>query len=554
MTTPSEAGGVVTEGDGLMRGLVVAPQPQAAEIGAEVLEQGGNAFDAAVAAAFAQMVLDPFNCGLGGFGALQYIVGASGEHGVLEFHAKAGAKVRPGMWADAIKGKTAFSGYTLFDDFRSEIGYTSIMTPGAVAGFGALHERFCSWDWADLLKPAMALLENGFPISQKIYEMYTRPEQPGLPTGRQRLTASPEMAKVWLKPDGSFYEPGDLFRNDGMLWTLKRLAEAGPDDFYRGKIAQLIADDLEQNGSYVTADDLAAYRVTWTQPIHSRYRGYDVYGVRPVASGMTFLQILNILEHFDLAALDHNEAAYLHLLASAMAWAHADRRQYMGDPDFVEVPLERLLSKEHAAEQAEQIRRGNLPDRTVRPPVPGTTHLTVWDADENVVTVTHSLGSASGVITPGLGFIYNNSMKLFDVEPDTPNAMAPGKARNTGMCPVIFKRDGKMEIAAGGLGGSVIISSVLQSCLNMIEFGMTPVEAVTAPRIHCEGGAVMAEARILRRAIEGLRAMGHPVEHRPRSYDYLFSCAQVIRRCPDGRILGGSDPRADGGVAAIARG
>lgn len=536
-----------------MRGVVAAPQPRAAEAGAHVLEQGGNAFDAAIAAALCQMVVDPFMCGLGGMGTCHFFSAGDGEHGILDFYNRAGSRVVPGMWEKDVAEYTPISGYSVFDDYRSEIGYKSIMTPGTVAGFAALHQRFGTWDWADLLAPAMEILDGGFTLPYYVTVFFHRETQPGIPDAAIRLSATEEMKRIWLKPDGTFYQGGDTVRNDDMLNTLRRLAQRGPGDFYTGGIAREIIDDFEKNGAYVTAEDLRNYRVRWREPLHIRYGGYDVFSNPPPGGGLTALETLSFLETLGLSAFDHSEGEHLHLLASAMAWAHTDRKKFLADPEFADVPVEDLLGQARRREVQTAIGRGQLPGPTAPDPETSTTHLSVWDADDNVVSVTHTIGTSSGVITPGLGFMHNNSMKLAAVDPESPNAMAPGKARTTGMCPTIVFKDGRAVATAGAPGGFVIINSVLQSLLNVLDFGMSPVEAVSAPRIHCEGQAVYCEARILTRAVEELRSRGHRVEHMSESYAPIMSRAQLIVRDEKG-LRGASDPRRDGGVAAVARG
>lgn len=533
-----------------MKGMVVAPQPRAAEVGAWVLSQGGNAFDALIATAFCQMVVDPFMSSPAGMGACQYYT-KDGRHGSIDFHTTAGSKVRAGMWEADARGQTAISGYTVFDDHRSELGYSSIMTPASVAGFGAIHKELATWDWADLLAPAIDILGDGFALPRYVQNLFGRPIA-GEAFGREQLTATPEMQRIWLKADGSFYQGGDLFRNDDFVRSLKRLAENGPQDFYTGGLAKEMADDLERNGAFVTADDLANYRPRHGQPLHTSYHGYDIYSARPPASGMTLIEILNVLEGFDLASLTFGSTEYYHLIALTMAWAHRDRRDYLGDPEFVDVPIERLTSKAHAAAIRERVLAGEFPDYSDVVLSGDTTQVTTWDAEGNVATTTHTLVACSGVITPGLGYIYNNSMKLAGVKREGPNALAPGKARNVGMCPTLVFKDGKLVMALGAPGGSVIISSVLQTILNIVHRGMTPVEAVSAPRIHCEGGAVFCESRILSRTIEGLRQRGHKVKHQPDSFDMIFSRPQVIVAQEDGTVRGGSDPRHEGGIPIVA--
>jgi gamma-glutamyltranspeptidase/glutathione hydrolase len=505
------------------RGVVVCPQPRAADVGAEVLAEGGNAFDAAIATAFAQMVTDPFMCGLGGMGSLQFYRAASGEHGMIDFHNRAGSRVTPGMWEADIRGHTEVSKYVLFDDFRNEIGYTSIMTPGTVAGFWEAHRRLATWPWESLLAPATRMAREGLPITPFVEEFWTRPQMPGMAPMLERLSATQACREIYVHPEGRCYRTGEPHRNPDMADTLERVAQGGADEFYRGELGRRIADDLEANGAFVTGEDLARYEVRNGAPLLGSYRGCTVASNPPPGGGPTLIEMLHILEQFDLEALDHGSAAYLDLVARAMA-------------------------EEHAAVWAEKIEGGHFLRGTGEAPPTCTTHLSVYDEAGNAVSCTHTIGYGSGVVTPGLGFVHNNSMSLFDPVAGRPNSIAPGKGRNSAMCPTILLMDGKPFVIVGAPGSSVILSSVLQTILNIVDFGMSAVEAVTVPRIHCEGGALHAEARVEGAVCRELEAMGHEVKQGLFSFDRGMSRAHavVIR---DGQWQGGADPRGGGGVA-----
>lgn len=531
-----------------MKGVVVCPQPRAADVGAEVLQRGGNAFDAAVATAFAQMVNDPFMCGIGGMGTLHYFRADTGESGMVDFYNRAGGKVRPAMWEKDCKGRTPISGYTLFDDYRSEIGYTAIMTPGTPAGLGRFHERHCTMAWADLIAPAIAQAEEGVVVTPHAASVWTRYAQPGIPDGITRVTRTAECARIYLHPDGRFYHVGETMQLRDYARTLDRLARGGWQEFHRGSLGDEIARDLEANGSYVTRADLADYLPDEGPPLEGRYRGYVVRSNPPPGSGATLIQMLQILEHFDLASLPHSSERHIDLVARAMAAAHVDRNEHLGDPRFADVPTAMLVSKARAAYWAERIGRGDFPGNAGSSPPGCTTHLCTMDEEGNAVSLTHTLGTAAGVVTPGLGFNYNNSMKLFDPVPGRKNSMAPGKARTTGMVPTMLLKDGRPVLVAGAPGGSVIISATLQAILNVVDFGMSPVEAVTVPRIHCEGRGIEAEATIQRSVVDRLRAMGHPVVHSPHSFEPIMSRAHVISTL-GGKMRGGADPRGGAGVA-----
>lgn len=531
-----------------MKGVVVCPQPRAAEVGAEVLERGGNAFDAALATAFSQMVNDPFMCGLGGMGTLHYYCAQTAKSGMIDFYNRAGSKVRPDMWEKDCKGRTPISGYSLFDDFRSEIGYTAIMTPGTPAGLGLFHERLGTMPWAELIAPAIAQALEGIIVTPNAASVWSGYAQPGIPDGLTRIRKTAECARVYLHPDGRLYKTGEVMRLPDYARTLERLARGGWREFHQGALGDEIALDLEKNGAYVTREDLANYQPEESLPLVGHYRGYEIRSNPPPGSGATLIEMLQILEHFDLASLEHGSTRHIDLVARAMAAAHVDRNAYLGDPHFAEVPTEMLISKQRAAFWAERIKSGQYAGGQEEAPPGCTTHLCVMDELGNAVSMTHTLGTAAGVVSPGLGFNYNNSMKLFDPVPGKKNSMAAGKARTTGMVPTMLLKDGKPVLMAGAPGGSVIISATLQSILNVVDFAMSPVEAVTVPRIHCEGLGIHTEATVRSSVIRELRALGHTVLQSAHSFEPSMSRAHVISTV-DGRMRGGADPRGGAGVA-----
>lgn len=531
-----------------MKGVVVCPQPRAADVGAAILARGGNAFDAAVATAFSQMVHDPFMCGIGGMGTLHYYRADTGVSGMVDFYNRAGSRVRPEMWERDCKGRTEISGYSLFDDYRSEIGYTSIMTPCTPVGLGVFHEQHCSMPWADLIAPAITQADQGIVVTPQTASVWTRYCMPGIPDGMTRISKTAECARIYLRPDGRFFEVGEVMHLPDYARTLDRLARGGWREFQQGALGDEIAADLEANGSYVTRADIADYRPDEGAPLEGSYRGYVVRSNPPPGSGATIIQMLQILEHFDLGSLEHSSVRHIDLVARAMAAAHVDRNEYLGDPRFADVPTAMLISKERAAYWARRIEAGEFLGTAAKSPPSCTTHLCALDARGNAVSLTHTLGTSAGVVTPGLGFNYNNSMKLFDPVPGRKNSIAAGKARTTGMVPTMLLRDGKPVLIAGAPGGSVIISATLQAILNVVDFRMSPVEAVTVPRIHCEGKGIHAEATVQQDVVDALRAMGHEVIHSPHSFEPLMSRAHVISTI-GGRVRGGADPRGGAGVA-----
>ena len=478
-------------------GMVVAPQQLAVEVGAQVLQNGGNAIDAAVTTAFAQGVVDRTNCGLAGFGVMHVYVAATGEQKIIDFHGKAGSKVTPGMWEDIISQENPSGyGYTLKGN-ANERGYTAITTPGTVAGLYEGLTRYGSIRWEDAIQPAIELASEGFAVTQATAKAWT---------------SSPE-SSPWTKVRDVSETGGAIIVNKAMAKTLKELAEGGPDVFYRGAIAQKIAADMKKNGGFITLRDLNDYKVTVYEPLCSTYRDYTVASNHSPGGGITVIESLNILEGYDLAAMEHNSPLYISSVSMAMKAAFADRVNFVGDPAFVEVPTEKLISKEAASQWREKIERREeiiIPRWQPKEPA-NTTHVSTIDSAGNAVALTHSLGSASGVVTPGLGFIYNNCMNCFNPVPGEVNSILPGKSRVTGMAPTIVQKDGLPIFITGAPGGTRIITGVLQSILNVIDHKMSAVEAVSAARFDCQGPTIEAQARIPSSVCESVRLMGHDI-------------------------------------------
>jgi gamma-glutamyltranspeptidase/glutathione hydrolase len=533
-----------------MKGAVVAPQPRACEIGACVLEAGGNAIDAAIATAFAQEIDDPFMCGIGGMGTA-HVLTADGRHEVLDFQARAGSRCTPTMYLHNTRGRATFGRATLHNDYSSELGYRSIMVPGTVAGLAELHARYGTRPWPELVRPAAGLARSGTWVMPHLVEFLTRRPQPGLADGRSRVCATEESRNLYLRPDGNLHEVGEVIPNPGLADTLETIASEGGRSFYEGALGGRIAEDLVHHDSWITREDLRSFVPRQQEPVSITYRGVTVATAPPPCGGIMVLAVLKILEAFDLGAMAHGGAAHLGVLARALIEGQAGRYDLIGDPFFVPFSVGSVLGEDRIGPAIRRIRDGVERDVSAPPREHGTTHVCVMDAAGNVVSLTHTLATASGVITPGLGFMYNNSMKLFDPNPDHPNGIRPGKARGTAMSPSILFRGGRPWMAVGAPGGSAIISSVAQTISNVIDFGMSAAEAVAAPRIHAEGSTVQAEARVSARVVDALRASGLNVEHRPYSYDPSFSRAQCLIS-EAGIWQGGSDPRTGSGAFALA--
>lgn len=532
-----------------MVGLVVAPQVLAVEEGVKVLRQGGNAVDAAVTAALVQGVIDPQMCGIGGFGvALIYEAKTKQVH-CLAFHARAGSKATPDMWADKVI-REAPDGFGFFlKGAVNDIGAQSVGTPGTVAGLHELLARYGTWSWKQVLQPAIVIASEGFVVTTELARTWkTRERFPERPSLLQRLQFSPEAHRIFLKPNGSPYEAGEILRNPDLARTLERLAKHGFEEFYHGAIASAIVSELEAHGGHITRSDLENYQVRWNEPLRTTYREFEVFSAPLPAGGLSVLQILKILEGFDLKQIEHNSPKYLFTVAQAFKAAFTDKVCYYGDPEFVDVPVGMLLSEENNRKWRERIERGEVltvPRVGINEPH-GTTHITVIDSEGNIVALTHTLGSSSGVIPRGIGFMLNNAMVGFNPLPGHPNSIALGKARISGMSPTIVFKNGEPFLVLGAPGGARIVSGIVQAFLNVIEFGMSPLEAVAAPRFDAQVYEIECQARIPSWLLDEVQKWGQPCVKFPQSYGGV-ALVQLAMRSGD-KWTGASDPAGGGAV------
>ena len=377
-------------------------------------------------------------------------------------------------------------------------GYLAAGVPGTVAGMSTMLERFGTKKLSDLMQPAIKYAEKGFVVSARNAETF-KEHQP-------RFAKYASSRKYFLKPDGSTYKEGDLLVQKDLGKTLRAIADRGPKAFYEGSIADLIEKDMKANGGIITKDDLKRYKPVWREPVRGTYRGYEIISMGPPSSGGThIIQMLNTLEGFDLKTMGPNSAAAVNVMAEAMRFAYADRSEYMGDPDFVKVPVDILTSKDYAERLRKRIEPGKAtPSDQVRPGTSfkkegsNTTHYSVMDRFGNAVSITYTIndyyGSAAAV--NGAGFLLNNEMDDFAIKPGVPNlygliggdanAVEPFKRPLSSMSPTIVMKDGQVVMVLGSPGGARIITTVLQVILNVIDHGMTIREAVDAPRVHMQ--------------------------------------------------------------------
>ena len=529
--------------------MIVTAQPEASEAGARVLMRGGNAVDAAMAAALVQGVVDPQMCGIAGFGSCQIYLPGSDIHTCIDFHGKTPLGATPEMWADRIEGETRDGfGFVLRDNVN-DLGYGSITTPGSLLAYYEAVRDFGTWDWADICAPAVAQAEAGFAVRPHVHYWWTQGADFGRVDVTERLAFSATGRAIYFQPDGTVKRIGDRVENPDMARTLAQIARDGADVFYRGEIAQRIDADMQANGGLLRKADLESYRTTRIDPLRGSYRSYEIATNNPPGGGIMLVEMLNILENFGLAAMGHNSTAYIRTIAEAMKAATADKDAHVGDPSFVKIP-DRLTQKDYAAGIAKRIQAGERTrvTRLGQPEPRDTTHVAVVDGAGNCVTMTHSLGMPSGVITDGLGFMYNGCMAVFDPRPGRAGSIAPGKSRFSSVCPTIAFKDGAPRIVLGAPGGTQIAMGVLQALLNVIDFDMSMSDAVSAPRFSSTSDAIDITNRIPDYAVEPLRAEGYEVIRSALTFG--IGAVHGIR-IDDGQLSGGADPGHDGVALAV---
>ncbi|MBP0021984.1 MAG: gamma-glutamyltransferase [Cyanobacteria bacterium SBLK] len=470
-------------------GMVATQEAIATQAGLDVLKEGGNAIDAAVTVGFTLAVTLPYAGNIGGGGFMLVHLADSQQTLAIDYREKAPKAATRDMFLDE-NGEA--------DPQKSRFSHLSVGVPGTVAGLVLALEQYGTISLERALQPAIALAENGFIVTPSLATV--------LEFARERLTRYPATAAIFYHEDGTPYQVGERLIQKDLANSLKLIAKEGIDAFYRGEIAEAIATEMANNAGLIAKEDLAAYQPAIRQPVKGTYRGYDIYSMPPPSSGgVHLIQILNLLESYPLRELGHNSAQTIHLMAESMKLAYADRSKYLGDPDFVDVPVSGLISKQYANRLRSQMSSSHAtPSTEIAPGNPPifwqesdeTTHYSVVDKDGNAVTNTYTLNFSfgTGITVPGTGILLNNEMDDFSAKPGVPNAfgliggefnaIAPEKRMLSSMTPTIVMKDGDVFLVTGSPGGSRIITTTLQIILNAIDHQMNIAEATNAPRIH----------------------------------------------------------------------
>ena len=530
--------------------MVVSAHPLGSEAGIAMLRQGGNAVDAAVATAFAISVVEPFSAGIGGGGFLLLNWTPTKEIKALDFRERAPQQASRNMYLDST-GKVRPN--------ASLDGHLAVAVPGTVAGLYEIHQRYGKLPWQEVVAPSIRLARDGFVVSD-LYVQTAKLRQ-------EVLQKNPAARQIFLK-QGKLYESGERLVQRDLAKTLTAITQ-DPRSFYTGETAQAIARDMAQNGGLITLNDLKAYKPTWREPVCGSFRKAKICSMPPPSSGgVHLLQILNIIGDTDLKSLGWHNPDALHLLVEAMRIAYADRSQYLGDPDFVKVPVAALISKAYAEQRRQEISPQKArPASEVKPGDPKvlerlqhesaeTTHITVVDAQRNAVSLTFTVNYrfGAGVVVPGTGILLNDEMddfaaatnvaNVFGLVGSEANAIAPNKIPLSSMTPTIVTENNRLRLAVGSPGGSTIITTVLQIVLNVLEYDLDVGTAVSAPRLHHQW--LPDELRLERwgfdtATIEDLSRRGHQIKEQPN-----WGNANAIVQLPDGRLEGAADPRGEG--------
>ena len=519
-------------------GVVSAGRAEAAQIGRDILAQGGNAIDAAVATAFAMGVCEPNANGIGGGGFMLLRDGKTGKTVFLDFRETAPAAAKPEMYTPKAPGSNEDV------DLANIYGGKAVATPGDVAGLLYALEHYGTMTPKQVISPAANLAREGYVVTPLLHA--------DMEDHKEHLKKYGDGWKIYLK-DGEPWPVGSIITNPDLADTLDKIAEGGKDAFYKGEIADRIVAQVAKDGGVLTHEDLQNFRVRVLEPVRATYRGYELLSSPPPSSGGTHVaEILNVLENFPVGEMEVNSPEYLHLFSEIFKMCYADRDKYMGDPNFVKVPLEGLLSKDYAKELAKRVdmTRSAAPEagNPWKHESISTTHFSIADKDGNLVAVTRTINHffGSSVVPEGTGFLLNDEMEDFTLDPASANAVAGGKVPLSCMSPTFILKDGKPFAVLGSPGGIRIISSVAQVISKLIDHKMTLEDAINSPRIgDDQTDLVIYESRIPEETIDALRKLGHPV----RAYSDWNRIMGSVNGClirEDGTIEGAADPRRDG--------
>ena len=527
--------------------MISAPQPEAVEAGLEVLKNGGNIIDATVCAALVQTAVDPQMCGIAGFGNIQIFLPKAGIHTTFDFHGRAPFAVEPDMWESLIERESEDGWGFILSGRENEMGYGAISTPRTLATLDTILKLYGTKSLTQLIQPAIKYCYEGVLVRPHMVSYWNQPASAGRDPNIGMVNKFEETKKIYCNENGEVKKVGDILVNIDMANLYNDIALNGVDYFYNGEVSEKIILDMKENGGLLAKEDFEECQPEENPPLWGSYRGYRIATNNPPGGGVMLIEMLNILEEFDLKGMGHNSVEYIKIVSEVMKIATIDKDTKVGDPKFTDVPIKELVSKEYAKVKVAQIKNGNrvFVERVNHGSSESkcTTQLVLADLDGNCVTMTHTLGQPSGVITKGLGFMYNGAMTVFDPRPGLPGSLAPGKARFTAISPTIIFKDESPYLVLGAPGATYITMGNLQVILNVLEFGMTAQEAVSAPRFAATSNDIELSNRIFRSTEKSLKDQNYPVIRRPESH--TFAWVHAIRII-NGEMDGGADPATDG--------
>lgn len=518
-----------------INGVVSTGKYEATKIGVDIIKQGGNAIDAAVAAGFALGICEPQSSGIGGGGFMVIRFAKTGETKFIDFREIAPKNATPDMWKEDKDGNVIGN--------EKVVGGKSIGVPGEVKGMLYALEKYGTMPREKVMQPAIDLAENGYKVSAVLNR--------DMKNSFERIEQYPETAELYL--DGGLpFEVGATLKNPDLANTLKKIMKNGEKAFYEGEIAEAIVKSAQDAGGPLTMEDMKNYDIRVSDPLVGHYRGYEIITSAPPSSGGAHIvQILNILENYDMKNIKPGSAEYYHLFSESIKMAFADRAKFCGDTEFVDVPVDGIISKDYAKELVKKLDMKKSKNYLAGNPwtwneSKDTTHYSIVDKEGNIVAVTKTVNDvfASGVVAKGTGILLNDEMDDFDTGHGKANSVEPGKKPLSSMSPTIVLKDGKPVMSLGAPGSTRIITGVAQVISLVLDYEMDIQEAINFPRIHDDYDKLVYETRIDPAVVTRLKAMGHTVVEEGEWFEY--PCVQGVTMGEDGKLRGGADPRRDG--------
>lgn len=518
-----------------VNGVVSTGKYEATKIGVDIIKKGGNAIDAAVAVGFALGVCEPQSSGIGGGGFMVIRFAKTGETKFIDFREIAPKNATPDMWKLDKDGKVINN--------EKAVGGKAVGVPGEVKGMMYALEKYGTMSRKDVIQPSVELAENGYEVSAVLSR--------DIKNKYDMIEMFPETSKIYLN-EGFPYEVGETIKNPDLANTLRKIIKNGEKAVYEGEIAKAIVKSAQDAGGPLTMEDMQNYDIRVNDPLVGHYRGYEIVTSAPPSSGGAHVvQILNILENYDMKNVKPGSAEYYHLFSEAIKMAFADRAKFCGDTEFIDVPIDGIISKDYAKELVKQLDSKKSKKYIAGNPwawdgSKDTSHYSIVDKEGNIVAVTKTVNNvfASGVVAEGTGIILNNEMNDFDTGHGKANSVEAGKKPLSSMSPTIVLKDGKPVMSLGAPGATRIITGVAQVISLVLDYGMDIQEAINFPRIHDDYDKLVCETRIDPAVIAKLKAMGHNVVEEAEYFEY--PCVQGVTMGEDGKLRGGADPRRDG--------